>query len=267
MSERLTERRFTDAELEASLRDLGAHLAYPRTADLLPAVRARIERRSGEGFWDLVRSPRLSYAPALATLALLALAALAFQPVAATAVEALGLRGIQIFRASDVPPASGRTILADAQQVGSVEDASRTVGAPLRPPATLGRPDEVYVRTAGGAQQAFLVYGARPGIAASRESGVSVLITAVRGGFESQLLGKVVPPGARVEDVRVNGGPGVWIEGRPHQLFYRGPSGDILVDSIRLAGNVLLWEQDGLLLRIEADVSQEQALRIASSMR
>jgi hypothetical protein len=262
-----TERRFTDAELEAALRDLGARIAYPRTADLLPAVRSRIEQRGGSAFWDLLRSPRLSYVPALATVALLVLATLAFQPLASTAAEALGLRGISIFRTAEVPEASGRTILADAREVGSVEEASRAIGATVRAPSALGRPEEVYVRTAGGSVQAFLVYGARSGIAASTESGVSALVTAVRGGLETQLLGKVLPAGGRAEELTVNGGRGVWIEGEPHQVFYRGPSGDILADSIRLAGNVLLWEQDGLLLRLEANVTKEQALRIASSMR
>lgn len=263
----MTERRFSDAEIEAALRDVGAHIAYPPTADLLPAVRSRIEQRADVGFWDLVRSPRLSYVPALATVALLALAALAFQPVATTAAEALGLRGIAIFRAPEVPAVTGRTILSDAKRMATVEGASTEVGFRVRVPAALGQPDEVYVRIADRVTQAFLVYGPRSGVPVSKESGVSVLVTEVRGALETQLLGKVIPAGGRVEELTVNGGRGVWIEGQPHQLFYRGPSGDILVDSIRLAGSVLLWEQDGLLLRIEAQVPKDQALRIAASMR
>ena len=35
----------------------------------------------------------------------------------------------------------------------------------------------------------------------------------------------------------------------------------------RLAANVLLWEQDGLTLRLEGAFSKEQALLIAESVR
>lgn len=263
-----SERRFTDSELEAALREVGARLAYPPAADLLPAVRARIERRAATGFWELLWSPRLAFAPALATVALLAAVTLAFQPVAATAAEALGLRGITIFRAPETPPpASGKAILADARLVGSVAEASREAGFAVVVPSALGQPDEVYVRTSRQGAQVFLVYGARSGIAVSPRTGVSVLVTEVRGSVETALLGKVTGPGTRTEELTVNGGRGIWIEGAPHQFFFRAPNGDIVVDALRLAGNVLVWEQGTVLVRIEADIVKGEALRIASSVR
>lgn len=245
-------------DLEEALRDVGARLAYPPAADLRPAVLSRIgqggERR---GLLDLFRSP-LSLAPAVATLALLLVATLAFQPVAGEAAEALGLRGITLFRVPEPAQAGpGRVIPAGAQRVASVEAASREVGFTVRVPALLGEPDEIHVRTADGAALAFLVYDPRP----------SVLVTELRGTLEAQLLGKTLPPGTTAVELDVNGGRGVWIEGAPHEFFYRAPSGQILMDTVRLAGNVLLWEQDGLLMRIEAQVDREHALRIARSMR
>src|SRR5262245_14224637 len=87
--------RLTDEALEAALRDTGAHVAYPPTADLVAAVRARIEPRAGGfGLW----SPRYALAPALVTAVILVLATLVFTPVGAQAAEAIGLRGIVIFR-------------------------------------------------------------------------------------------------------------------------------------------------------------------------
>lgn len=263
----MSDRRPREFDLEQALRDLGSRVSYPPTVDLLPAVRARIEQSAPRSsFLDLFRSP-LQLAPAVATLALLVLATLVFQPIATTAAEALGLRGITIFRGPEVPPLSGRTILADARRMATVEGASTEVGFRVRVPAALGEPDEVYVRIADGTTQAFLVYGARAGIPVSEHSGVSVLVTELRGALESQLLGKGVPAGTLLEEVQVNGARGVWIAGAPHQVFYRAPSGEILTDTVRLAGNVLLWEQDGLLMRIEAQVSKERALEIARSMR
>ena len=245
-------------DIEEALRDVGARLAYPPTADVRPAVLSRLERGGQRrSLFDLLRSP-LSLAPAVATLVLLLAATLAFQPIATQAAEALGLRGITLFRIPDAAQGGpGRVIPANAERVASVEIASREVGFPVRVPIELGQPDEIHVRTADGAALAFLVYDTRP----------SVLVTQLRGTLEAQLLGKTLPPGTTAVELDVNGGRGVWIEGAPHEFFYRSPSGQILTDTVRLAGNVLLWEQDGLLMRIEAQVGRDRALRIARSMR
>lgn len=270
----MNERRFTDEDLEAALRDVGARLAYPPAADLVPAVRSRIEGHRQPGFWGMVWSPRLAVVPALATAALLLVATLALQPAGADALEAIGLRGLVVFRGAEpAPRTNAKAILPDAKRMATVEGASTETGFRIVVPRELGDPDEVYTRIAGTDQaghsvtQAFLVYGARDGVTPSSQTGIAVLVTEVRGGVAAQLLGKVLPSGGTVEQVTVNGGRGVWIAGTPHQLFYTGPAGDILVDSVRLSGNVLVWEQGELLLRIEADIPKDRALRIASSMR
>lgn len=270
-----------DAELEAMLRDAALHLAYPPTRDLLPAVRARIEGGAGEGFWQLLWSPRLALVPALATLAMLLAVALAFQPVAATAAEALGLRGIGIFRGpaptatvpsptatpSATPSASPGGSFGDAHRVASVGDASREAGFDVLVPSALGAPDEVYVSSSDRVVKVFLVYGPRSGIAPASATGVSLVVMEARGSYDERFLGKFLGPSSRAEPLAVSGGKGVWIEGAPHQFFFVAPGGDIVPDTIRLAGNVLVWERSGLLLRIEADVTKDEALGIAASMR
>lgn len=259
--------RGTGFDLEEALRDVGARLSYPASADLRPAVLARLERGEGRGLLDMFRSP-LSLAPALATLVLLLAATFAFQPAAGQAAEALGLRGIGLFPAPRMVLISGGQVLpANVHKVASAEAASGEVGFTVRVPESLGAPDAVFARSAGDTALAILVYGQRQGIPVASTTGVAVLITEVRGSLEAQLLGKTLPPGTTVEELEVNGGPGVWIEGEPHQFFYRAPDGEILMDTVRLAGNVLLWEQDGLLMRVEAQVDRERALRIAESMR
>ena len=55
----------------------------------------------------------------------------------------------------------------------------------------------------------------------------------------------------------VGGGSGYWSSGG------RLPS----AMDLRLPGPVLLWEQGGVALRLEADVQKEQAIRIAESVR
>lgn len=268
----MSDGRLGDRELEAALRDVGARLRYPPSADLLPAVRARIEADRSSGVWALLRSPRAAFAPALATLALLLAVALAFQPAGASALEAIGIGRLTIFRGT-VPtatPASTRapgTLLPDAVRVASVEEASRQVGFAVLVPADLGVPDEVHVARALNGGTVFLVYAPRPGIPAAKQTGVGVLVTQVRGAFELPLLGKVLPAGSRAEELTVNGGRGAWIEGAPHQIFFRTAGGQVLTDTLRLAGNVLVWEQGATFMRVEADLPRERVVRIASSMR
>jgi len=266
---------YSDAELEAALRDVASRIAYPPERDLLPSVRAAIAEPAQPGFWAGLWSPRLAFVPALATVALLALATLAFQPAGARAAEVLGLRALTVFFAQPTPAPSGspvptpsptgRAIPLDAVRVPDLARASREAGFPVLFPATLGTPDEIYVRPAPQGPQVFLVYGPRSGIPASAYTGIGVLVIEARGGVEQPLIGKFVPQDGRSGAQTVNGNFGVWIEGG-HDVFFRAPNGDIVVESLRLAGNVLAWEQDGLFLRIEAEVSREEALRIASSM-
>ena len=49
-------------------------------------------------------------------------------------------------------------------------------------------------------------------------------------------------------------------------IFYRFGS-DTSPDEIRLAGNVLIWEHDGITFRLETTADQATATRIATSMR
>jgi len=80
------------------------------------------------------------------------------------------------------------------------------------------------------------------------------------------LYEKGAGPGTRVQSVTVAGRPGFWLDGAPHRFQYVGPDGGGLHGEARLAANVLLWEQGGLILRLESALPLDAALRIASSM-
>ena len=67
--------------------------------------------------------------------------------------------------------------------------------------------------------------------------------------------------------MRVNGEPGFWIAGDFHEVLYLDANGESIADSVRLAGNVLLWEQGDLTLRLESALTKSEALRIARSIR
>jgi hypothetical protein len=70
-----------------------------------------------------------------------------------------------------------------------------------------------------------------------------------------------------LERLTFDGGPAFWITGQAHRVFYRDKQGTIREETIRLAGNVLLWQRGALTLRLEGALDREEALRIAASLR
>lgn len=269
----------SDAELERALADLGKRVAYPPTPDLSRVVRSRLEatpRRPGSALLDrLWPIPSRLWRPlVVAALALLLLGGslLTLSPAARTAVaERLGLRGIAIVHQPTVlTPTTGP--VAASLHLGervSLDEARRRVAYPVVAPTLpeLGTPDEIYVDESVGGGQVALVYRARPGLPAAAETGVGLLVTQFRGDLDPGIFGKGLGPDTRLEQVTVNGGRGFWIEGKPHLFYYRDANGDDRSERVRLAGNVLLWEQGDLTLRLEGAPSKDEAMRIAASIR
>ncbi|HWC41363.1 MAG TPA: DUF4367 domain-containing protein, partial [Actinomycetota bacterium] len=68
-------------------------------------------------------------------------------------------------------------------------------------------------------------------------------------------------------EVTVGGQPGYWFSGEPHFFTYQDARGNLREEQTRLAGNTLIWQRGDLTLRLEGELSQEEALRIAESMR
>jgi hypothetical protein len=291
----------SEPELERALLDLGRHLAYPPTPNLAAPVRQEIARRPVRSprFWEtwLPNQRRLAFA--LVVLIALAGAVLAFSPEARTAVaERLGLRGVLIreipavptpLPAVPTPPATASAAVASpaaAAQSPPVPAIAPSIGARLSLgqsttleevrsgltfqvplPSALGPPDEVYLANMPPGGQVALVYYPRPDLPQANTTGVGLLLTAFQGSVPNGIFGKGIPPGTRIDEVKVNGGPGYWIEGDPHTFFYLDSRGQGRSETTRLAGNVLLWEQNQLTLRIESALTKDQVLRIAASVQ
>lgn len=271
----MTRKRMSEQELDATLADLGERLAYPRPTRLADAVSARLREPRAGRWWDALRSPRYAFAPVFATLAVLALVVVLAVPGArAAAGDFLHAWGIDIFRVPSIAtPAVSPSPRSGLGALTTLADARLRADFPVRVPTDprLGTPDEVYRDRAdatGARQRISLVYAQRAGIPISHEPGVSVLVVEFRGAFAEDLIGgKGVGPDTKIESLSVNGGRGLWLEGAPHLFFYRDASGIIQTETLRLAGNTLIWEQDGVTFRLEAQVSREDALRIAATFR
>ncbi len=250
--------RLSDAELEATLREIGRGQKTPDAPHLAARVRARIAERR-EPRWPWI----FALAPALITLLVLA--------GGAAAVEVVRLRGVDVFRVPAVtaPPRPSPSATARALDLGEPASfgAAQTLVQPLylSSDPIFGAPDEIYLRRGGNGQVSF-VYAPQPGLPAG-PTGHGALVTQLRGVLDTSFIGKGVGPGSRVENVRVGDAPGVWIEGQAHLFFYRDGAGNILQETLRLAGNTLLWQRGDSLMRLEAQVDRSRALEIAASFR
>lgn len=243
-------------ELERELRELGGTLEFPATPDVATAVRRRLAAAPEQR--RLVTRRTLVLAFAVLAVAVGAVMAV---PQARTAIlEWLGLRGVTIERVPTTPTAPADAELGLGDRV-TLEEARRRAGFAVLVPTLdeLDEPREVYFSSATTGGQVGFVY--RSG------ERVRILLTEFRGSLERQFVQKMVGPRTKVETLTVNGGFGVWLTGEPHEFFYLDETGEPVVETIRLAGNTLLWEQGDLTLRLEGDLTKDEALRIATSVR
>ena len=229
------------AELDAVLIELGRHVECPPAPDLAPAVRKRLGER---------RAWRRPVAIALAVLVVALGAALAVPSARTALLDWLGLRGVQIVRVEQLPPAP---VLGRLDLGGSVSLAEARRRAPwLLVPHEA--PDSIYLSAAIPGGKISLLWGT--------PAHVRLLLTEFRG---EAFVQKLIAPDARIEPVDV-GDIGAWLD-QPHVLLYRNRNGQFRQDTARLAGKTLLWQQGDVTLRLEGDLSKEKALQIARSAR
>ena len=234
------------SELELRLTSLAEAVEYPTTPDLATAVERSLGRRPAAR-----PSRRRVLAVALAAALAVAAGVLAFSPGARSAfLELFRLQGATVTRVESLPEVE--LIAFDLGERVDREEAERRVGFEL---FDLGEPDAIYVRDG---RVASLVYGPleRPRLVLSQLDG------AVWDGFHKKAAG----PGTTIEDVRVDGERGLFVSGEEHYVMFVGGDGRVTDERTALAGNTLLWNRGPLLLRLEADVSRDEALELAESI-
>jgi hypothetical protein len=240
--------------LERELREL--HVSWPDTPDLAASVSARLAAPPRR---RVLRWPAWQVALACAAAAIAL--TMAVPPARSAILEWLGFASVRIERAEP-----DRSRLGAGLALGrpvTLAGARRKTGFPVPVPAAVGRPDAVYLAgDAGG--RVDLVYGPRPGLPRAGTTGVGLLVTAFRS--STVLIEKSVGSGARVEQFEVGGDRAYFISGAEHGFSYTsGRAGGF--EPQRLAGDTLLVERDGVLLRLEGELTREEAVRIALSAR
>jgi hypothetical protein len=247
-------------ELEHALVDLGRRIEFPPTPDLATRVRQRLAegRAPGRG---MPRSygRRRTLALAFALLAVAIGAVMAVPQTRAAILEFFHLRGVSIERVGElqtVPIQRDFNKLFVGQQV-SLDEARKRADFEVVVPEALGEPDGIYFQDTPPGGMVSFVYGTLEHPRA--------LITEFRATVKDVIFKKAAA-NTQIEAVRIDGQPGYWLSGEPHDFAYSDENGEFRQELVRLAGNTLLWERGLVTLRLEADVSKAVALRIARSV-
>jgi hypothetical protein len=231
-------------ELEQRLRELGQELEYPAEPDVAPAVLVRLDRRP---------FPWRTVAIAFAVVVVAIAAAFAVPQARTTILKWFHLRGVTVERVETLPPGVERSQAGGLGRPLSRDEAKRAVGFELAlPPGE--RPERVYVLDDALATVVLRAYGRALLLSEYRAANFDLL--------KKSAGGKTV-----IEPVRVNGEPGLWLEGGPHTLTYFDRHGEFHQRTVLIQGNVLLWIHGQLTLRLEGRLRKSQALQIARLIR
>jgi hypothetical protein len=259
------------ADLEQRLALLQAAVDWPATPALAARVRARIATPASAP----ARRPWFQNRWALAAAAVLVVLAalIAYTPSRDAIANFINVHTIftrvnQLPTPSPLPsgPIGKRLGLGDPT---TLAQAQSKVSWHIVVPPSLGQPDEVYLQLPpeGPPQgEVTLVYKSRPGLKTSGETGVAVLITEASGTVDTQMFGKMLGGDTTLEEVTINGHKGYWISGQPHIFFFIDASGQFRMETMRLATNTLIIDDNGTVIRIEGDLTKAQALGIAASL-
>lgn len=237
------------SELENRLSALAAEIDYPEAPELVAAVELRIgPRRSSH------RRRRLLFA--LVLLLAVVAGVLAASPGARSAfLELFRLRGATVSRVERLPRAGARATLAPGRPVPLAE-AQRLVDFRIRLPHVPADRSVREVLLDEGAGVVSLVWCCQP----------TLVLTEFRGDV-TPLVQKLVPQSASVDRVEIEGRRGLWIEGGPHVVFFRARDGSFRSYPVKVEGNVLLWVDGDVTLRLEGRISRSDAIELAASLR
>ena len=253
------------SELELELREL--RIEWPETPDLAGAVAERLAAAPA----PVARRRRLAWPwpawqVAVAATALVIAVVMAVPPARSAVLDLLGFGSVRIERAEPEPSQFAGSLVVGVPV--TLEEARRRAGFPVLVPAALGEPDSVFLADSEvTGTRVDLIYRERPGLPSSSNTGAGLLVTEFPA-VATPMIQKTAGQGAKVEPLTVGGDPAFFISGANHGFAYVDTrTGTANFEDARLAGNTLLVERsDGVLLRLEGEISREEAVRLAESV-
>ena len=246
--------------IEQALLELAHHIDWPEQLAPTPDLRRRLEARP-------VAQRRRSWIPATAIVLLLVVSLLLVSPRARQAVaDLLGVAGIDITFDPDPAEVAGREM--DLGEPVTLEEAAEAVDFELSVPEDLGPPDAVFLSDRPSSGRVSMVWEGDETLPASGDTGIGLIYSqfALELAEDANFV-KSVTPDTSVRAVEVGGAIGLWIDGAPHVISYEDAAGNRVEEETRLAGNVLMWESDGVTHRIETTAGLQTTLRLAGSLQ
>jgi len=236
--------------LEQDLAALGRSRQYPPTPDLIA------------GFWRSIattstpmepRKMRLWLAASAATAVVVALMFAIAAPARDAAADLFGR--IDIFSTDE--NLEGLPIAVDGE-VTTIEAATAALGRPIEQPTyPIGlTPERVVLQDFGSVKAVALGYDP------PERAPFTLFVTNANVG-----KGVVADSGVSAQPASWPGTTqAFWFDG-PHRVEFRSFDGKVIEESIRqTTWNTLVWGRDGFIYRIEGDLEQEEAIRIAQSL-
>ncbi|MFN2624612.1 MAG: hypothetical protein ABR520_00825 [Mycobacteriales bacterium] len=254
--------------LAVRLTDVRQRLVLPPTPDIAAVVRAVLDSEPDRTPGQAHARRRRWLVSLLAAAVLTPSAVLAASPGARdTVARWLRIRGVAIERVPSAAPLP--TVVGAGLALGdptTLATARARASFPVALPTLLGTPDEVYAASEP-AERVSLVYAARPGLPAAPFTSAGAVLTELRAGIREDFLKKLISAQTSIDTVTIGGIRGYYISGSPHVVMLLGANGQPIEDTVALAGDVLLWERDGVTYRLESALSKAAALRLAESLR
>jgi hypothetical protein len=238
--------------LENDILLLGRAIIFPETPSLTARVRSRIERESG------ARIPAPSWQLVLTGLAAAAVALAFVVGVLSPARDAVAdiFDRINIFETDEVPQYLTRDITGTEL---SFEEVQAAVGFPLLLPDGAS-PDRVLLQDFGQVKAAVLFY--------RHDNGAPYALFETNSQVGKGLaIGKGVTDPGQAQPVSSLAGEAYWLTGLRIVQYY-DVDGAVLQGSVRATEvNTLLWNENGRVFRIEGDLTKDDAIAIADSLR
>ncbi len=196
----------------------------------------------------------------VAALVVAALVVVAVPGSRAALARWLGIGSVRIVTTDDpVPDLSGPYDLGEPV---TVDAATARAPGPLVPDG-LGPPAAAFVGAPTGAvtvvwpaTDELPPIGTGPGAA-------GLVVTALPEAISEPLLTKVGSAGTVVEATTVDGRPAYWVAGALHVVRADEAEGGDVPDTVRLAGNTLLWADGDITYRLESGLDRDAAVAVA----
>ena len=262
-----------EMEFENKLRSIANGMEYPRTPNIAGSVTTRLRTRTRPRF----NSKALVWS--LTIILVLCSSLMLIPPARAAILEFIQIGVVRIFPQPVEPtvaplqtpvPESFVPVTATSSSQSSnlipilnqmagkttlVEAQDKVEFSILLPayPSDLGQPDYVYVQNADG-NMVILVW-----LDPQHPEKVLMSLHFIPNG--SWAIKKVEPK--VIEETKVDGDRAIWTTG-PYPLIF--PNGDIQFERL-VSGHVLIWAGLDVTYRLETDLSMEEAVRIAESLK